>query len=81
MRKVIFTLLIAVLLTIAVDGKVNASHWLSAMFSDNVVLSELYEDGSGFAIDNEGNKITFCIVGAPCDESSNLYIANIMKGN
>lgn len=81
MKTFILSLVVALTLTIVLHGPTTAHSWLADMFSDNVPIVELYEDGSGIAIDNEGHKITFCVENMPCDNSVFVFLPSMAKGN
>lgn len=80
MRTMLLAIVVAAILTVIANTNTSGYTWLSAMFSDNVVVAELYEDGSGMALDREGHKITFCVENMPCDNSTELFLPAINKG-
>ncbi len=58
---------------------VNAAHasdpgrWVYDLFRHDVGVT-LNDDGSGFAVDPEGEMIRFCVVGADCDHVPTITV-------
>lgn len=73
---------IAILLTIILVGLATANTVDRLHFFTEGVQVEIFEDGSGRAINAESQMLIFCMQGYPCDHSINtesVYLPMISK--